>query len=156
MTYSSCPAGSNSSALMLKSFFSTFFWFSIYDLWILLKYAFIFFDVVDRFQLVSLSILNSGKRYILTTLNFTGQSNFFVGCDHFHVFTYWEWSLQSLPCFAWWFSLILTFLSFPWWQLYCLVLRWRYGTPLKGMCRLLPFLYSQQTFGMFLETISTS
>ena len=37
---------------------------------------------------MSLSILNFGKRYILTTLNFTGQSNFFVGYDHFRVFTY--------------------------------------------------------------------
>ena len=82
---------------------------------------------------------------------------FFVGYGHFCVFTYWGWSLQSLACcFARWFSLLLTFLSFSWWQLYCLVLRWRHGTTSKGMCRLLPFLEYHQTFGMFLETISAS
>lgn len=62
---------------MLHSFFSTPSLFSIDDPWILLKKAYIFFDVVDRFQLVSFSILSSGKRYILTLI-FIRQSNFYI------------------------------------------------------------------------------
>lgn len=86
MTYSSCPNGSNYSVSVLKPFFLTLFCFSIYDLKILIKYSFIFFDVVDRFQLVSLTILDSGKRYI----TFCWAIQFFVGCDHFCVFSYCE------------------------------------------------------------------
>ena len=150
MTYSSCSNGSNSSLSVFKLFFLTLFCFPIYDLWILTKYAFTFFDEVDRFQLVSLTFLNSGKRVMLKALHITGKSNLFVGCDHFWVFTYCEWSLQSLAyCFPWQFSLILTFLPFPSWLLYCLILTWRYGSPSKVICRLLPFWILGKPLGCF-------
>ena len=92
----------------------------------------------DRFYIYfMLSLLLKGlyllKRKIFLTMNFTGQSIFFVFwvCRLllFHVWSF----IASWFFFSKYFSFLTLYLSFPWWQIYSLFPSIMYGDPVKGI-----------------------
>ena len=88
------------------------------DVWICFNEFFSFFDATDQFHLLSVSILNSGKRNSFLTWKVTGQSNFLVVCVSLRVLVIIDWWSDN----NWEFTLFLHFsffafdLPFPWWH----------------------------------------
>ena len=103
------------------------------DVWICSNKFLSFCDATDRFHLVLVSILNSGKRNGFSKWKVTGQSNVLVGCVNLRVLVIIDWwSDNNLE-----FTLFLHFsffafdLSFPWWHWYCLLTSQIYRIPSK-------------------------
>ena len=136
--YCNCP--SNLKSLDL---------FSSKDLSILDKISLSFIETFVLWRLVSAKILYSGKEWIFSTANITGQPTFFEGWISFLVLIGSAWLRVNLSfCVSQNFLFLLTFLSPPWWHWNRQLPKNKYGVPVR-LIWFSSLLFSQHMKGDF-------